>query len=239
METRMPSGWKTLLARANQLVGSATHPAAELPVEGHLPGFDGATGWVNSEPLSRPTCAAAWCWSISGPTPASTGCGRLPMCVPGPTSTRPGLTVIGVHTPEFDFEHDLGNVRREVDGPGGRYPVAIDSDYAIWPAFDNHYWPALYFVDAKGRSATTASVRATTRSPRWSSSSCCRGRRWRRRPDLGRRSMPRGVEAAADWAAAVAGELPRLPAHRGLRLAPNGSMPGYERTPIPPPPGCG
>ena len=46
------SGWKTLLTRANQLVRSATHPAAQLPVEGHLPGFDGATGWVNSESLT-------------------------------------------------------------------------------------------------------------------------------------------------------------------------------------------
>ena len=46
------SGWKTLLTRANQLVRSATHPAAQLPVEGHLPGFDGATGWLNSEPLT-------------------------------------------------------------------------------------------------------------------------------------------------------------------------------------------
>ena len=61
-----------------------------------------------------------------------------------------GLIVIGVHTPEFSFEHDLDLVRlatkdREID-----YPVAVDNDYAIWNAFDNHYWPALYFVDADG-----------------------------------------------------------------------------------------
>jgi hypothetical protein len=59
--------------------------------------------------------------------------------------------VIGVHTPEFDFEHDLGNVRREVKDLGVDYPVATDNDYAIWTAFDNHYWPALYFVDAQGQ----------------------------------------------------------------------------------------
>ena len=62
-----------------------------------------------------------------------------------------GLVVIGVHTPEFDFEHDLDNVRREVKDLGVDYPVAVDNDYAIWTAFDNHYWPALYFVDAQGQ----------------------------------------------------------------------------------------
>jgi Thioredoxin like C-terminal domain len=59
--------------------------------------------------------------------------------------------VIGVHTPEFSFEHDLENVRRAVQDMRVSYPVAIDNDYAIWSAFDNHYWPALYLVDAQGR----------------------------------------------------------------------------------------
>ena len=59
--------------------------------------------------------------------------------------------MIGVHTPEFRFEHDLGNVRRAVRDMRIDYPVAIDNDYAVWSAFDNHYWPALYFADAQGR----------------------------------------------------------------------------------------
>jgi hypothetical protein len=59
--------------------------------------------------------------------------------------------VIGVHTPEFDVEHDLDNVRRAARDLRGDYPVAVDSNYAIWRAFDNHYWPALYFVDAQGQ----------------------------------------------------------------------------------------
>ena len=59
--------------------------------------------------------------------------------------------VIGVHTPEFGFEHDADNVRRAVKSMRADYPVAIDNDYAIWRAFDNHYWPALYFVDAWDR----------------------------------------------------------------------------------------
>jgi hypothetical protein len=59
--------------------------------------------------------------------------------------------VVGVHTPEFDFEHDLDNLRREVTDLGVDFPVATDNDYAIWDAFDNHYWPAFYFADAQGQ----------------------------------------------------------------------------------------
>ena len=62
-----------------------------------------------------------------------------------------GLVVIGVHTPEFAFEHDVDNVRRAVKDMRIDYPVAVDNDYAIWNAFKNEYWPALYFVDAQGR----------------------------------------------------------------------------------------
>jgi thiol-disulfide isomerase/thioredoxin len=61
-----------------------------------------------------------------------------------------GLVVVGVHTPEFSFEHEVDRVRRAVKERGIDYPVALDNDYAIWSAFDNHYWPALYFVDADG-----------------------------------------------------------------------------------------
>ncbi len=64
---------------------------------------------------------------------------------------RQGLVVIGVHTPEFAFERNVDNVRRALGQMRIDYPIAIDSDYAIWRAFDNHYWPALYFVDARGR----------------------------------------------------------------------------------------
>ena len=73
-----------------------------------------------------------------------------------------GLVVIGVHTPEFAFEHELANVREAIDVHRIDYPVAIDNDFAIWRAFDNHYWPALYLADANGRSATTSSAKAAT-----------------------------------------------------------------------------
>jgi thiol-disulfide isomerase/thioredoxin len=146
------SGWKTLLTRANQLVRSATHPAAQLPVEGHLPGFDGATGWLNSPPLTaeglRGRVVLVNFWTYT--------CINWLRTLPyvrawADRYTDHGLTVIGVHTPEFDFEHDLDNVRREVEDLGVDYPVATDNDYAIWTAFDNHYWPACYFVDAQGQ----------------------------------------------------------------------------------------
>jgi thiol-disulfide isomerase/thioredoxin len=64
---------------------------------------------------------------------------------------RQGVVVVGVHTPEFAFEHNLDNVRRSVRQMGIEYPIAIDNEYSIWRAFDNHYWPALYLVDARGR----------------------------------------------------------------------------------------
>jgi thiol-disulfide isomerase/thioredoxin len=61
-----------------------------------------------------------------------------------------GLIVVGVHTPEFSFEHDIDLVRQAVEKREIDYPVAADNDYAIWSAFANHYWPALYFVDTDG-----------------------------------------------------------------------------------------
>jgi thiol-disulfide isomerase/thioredoxin len=62
-----------------------------------------------------------------------------------------GLVVLGVHTPEFAFEHDIDNVRRAAKDMRVAYPIAVDNDYAVWEAFDNHYWPALYVVDALGQ----------------------------------------------------------------------------------------
>jgi thiol-disulfide isomerase/thioredoxin len=146
------SGWKTLLTRANQLVRSATHPATQLPVEGHLPGFDGATGWLNSPPLMaaglRGHVVLVQFWTYT--------CINWLRTLPyvrawADRYQDQGLLVIGVHTPEFGFEHDLDNVRRAVNDLGVDYPVAIDNDYGIWSAFDNHYWPAFYFVDAQGQ----------------------------------------------------------------------------------------
>ena len=66
-----------------------------------------------------------------------------------------GLVVIGAHTPEFDFEHDLDNVRRAIKAMRVDYPIAVDNEYAIWNGFSNQYWPALYLIDAKGATRFT------------------------------------------------------------------------------------
>jgi thiol-disulfide isomerase/thioredoxin len=147
-----PSGWKTLLTRANQLVRSATHPPGELPVEGHLPGFDGATGWLNSPPLTaeglRGRVVLVQFWTYTCINWLRT---LAYVRAWADRYSDQGLVVVGVHTPEFDFEHDLDNVRQQVKHLGVGYPVVVDNDYAVWSAFDNHYWPALYFVDAQGQ----------------------------------------------------------------------------------------
>jgi thiol-disulfide isomerase/thioredoxin len=125
--------------------------AARLPVESRLPSFDGATGWLNSPPLTpaslRGKVVLVNFWTYT----CINWLRQLPYgrAWAGKYSGQ-GLVVIGVHTPEFGFEHDLDNVRRAVQDMRVDYPVAIDNDYAVWSAFANHYWPALYFADAQG-----------------------------------------------------------------------------------------
>jgi len=126
--------------------------AAGLPVEGDLPGFEGATGWLNSPPLGgddlrgRVVLVNFWTYTCVN------WLRQLPYvrAWAGKYAAE-GLMVIGVHTPEFGFEHDLENVRREAHGDRVDYPIALDNDYAVWRAFDNHYWPALYLADGEGR----------------------------------------------------------------------------------------
>ena len=147
-----PSGWKTLLTSANQLVRSATHPAAQLPVEGHLPGFDQATGWLNSPPLTaaglRGQVVLVQFWTYTCINWLRT---LAAVRAWADRYRDQGLVVVGVHTPEFDFEHDPDNVRQAVTDLRVTYPVAVDSDYGIWSAFANLYWPAAYFIDAQGQ----------------------------------------------------------------------------------------
>ena len=129
------------------------HTAAlRLPVEGELPSFDGATGWLNSPPLTpdglRGNVVLAGFWTYT----CVNWLRQLPYLRAWAAKyTGHGLVVIGVHTPEFPFEHNPDNVRWAVQDRQIAYPVATDNDYAVWRAFDNHYWPALYFADAQGR----------------------------------------------------------------------------------------
>ena len=147
------SEWTRFLTRANQLLRTTTHPAAvQLPVEGSMPSLDGATGWLNSPPLTvaglRGRVVLVQFWTYTCINWLRT----LPYVRAWAEKYQDqGLVIIGVHTPEFDVEHDLDNVRRAVTDLRVDYPVAVDNNYAIWSAFDNHYWPALYFVDAQGQ----------------------------------------------------------------------------------------
>jgi len=119
--------------------------------EGRLPGFDAATGWLNSPPLTAAdvegkvvlvdfwtyTCIN-WLRTLSY------------VRAWAEKYHDRGLVTVGVHTPEFPFEQDIDNISQAVKDMGIEYPIAIDSDYRVWRAFSNHYWPAVYLADAQG-----------------------------------------------------------------------------------------
>jgi thiol-disulfide isomerase/thioredoxin len=117
----------------------------------HMPSFGGATGWLNSEPLGpaelRGHVVLVDFWTLT-----CINWLRTEPYVRGWSQAYrdDGLIVIGVHSPEFSFEHDIDLVRQATKERAIDYPVAADNDYEVWQAFDNHYWPALYFVDADG-----------------------------------------------------------------------------------------
>jgi len=138
------------------LIRSIAHRLAgephALPFEGRLARFDGATGWLNSEPLTpeglrgRVVLVDFWTytcinWLRTAPYVRAWAA----------KYAGAGLTVVGVHTPEFGFEHDVDNVTEHTRRYGVEFPVAIDSDYGVWRAFANHFWPAVYLADAEGR----------------------------------------------------------------------------------------
>ena len=143
-------------SRVSGLLRSFAHRLAGddavLPVEGHLASFDGATGWLNSEPLTpdglRGRVVLVDFWTYT--------CVNWLRTLPYIRAWvekygDQGLTVVGVHTPEFGFEHDVDNVRAQVRELGVEFPVALDNDYGVWRAFANHFWPAIYLADAEGR----------------------------------------------------------------------------------------
>ena len=124
--------------------------SSRLPVEGDLPGLGGATGWLNTPPLTtdglRGKVVLVNFWTYT----CVNWLRQLPY-VRAWQVRYPELVILGVHTPEFPFEHDDANVRRESAKDGVTWPVALDNDYGVWGAFENHYWPALYAADAEGR----------------------------------------------------------------------------------------
>src|SRR5215204_3698647 len=125
--------------------------AAQPPLAGELTSLGSATAWLNSEPLTaaslRGKVVLVDFWTYT----CINWLRQLPYVRAWAEKYEDqGLVVIGVHTPEFAFERNLDNVRRAVKDMRVDYPVAIDNDYAIWRAFNNRHWPALYFVDAQG-----------------------------------------------------------------------------------------
>jgi thiol-disulfide isomerase/thioredoxin len=136
----------------HQLLLAARHPAeVHLPSEGELPSLSGASAWLNSPPLAaadlRGKVVLIDFWTYT--------CINWLRTLPyvrawAEKYQNHGVVVIGVHAPEFSFEHDIENVRRAAQDMRVSYPIAIDNDFAIWQAFTNHYWPALYLVDAQG-----------------------------------------------------------------------------------------
>src|SRR4051794_3803069 len=123
-----------------------------LPSEGRLPPFEGATGWLNSEPLTperlRGRVVTVQFWTYTCVNWLRT----LPYMREWAAKYQDqGLTVIGVHTPEFGFERNVDNVIAAAKDMRVDYPIALDSNYAAWRAFDNHFWPALYIADGEGR----------------------------------------------------------------------------------------
>src|SRR5215217_531950 len=116
-----------------------------------MPSLGGATGWLNSESLGpaelREHVVLVDFWTLT--------CINWLRTEPyirawSQTYREDGLVVIGVHTPEFSFEHEIDRVRQATKERAIDYPVALDNDYGVWSAFDNNAWPALYFVDTGG-----------------------------------------------------------------------------------------
>ncbi|TSD77031.1 cytochrome c biogenesis protein DipZ [Pseudomonas sp. KBS0710] len=133
------------------MMAAANH-SDTLPIEGSLPPLEGAVQWLNSPPLSAEALKGKvvlvdfWTYSCIN-------CLRtLPYVKAWADKYKDqGLVVIGVHAPEFAFERDVNNVTKAMKDLGITYPVAIDNNYKIWRAFNNQYWPAHYFADAKGQ----------------------------------------------------------------------------------------
>ena len=147
-----PRETTTAMSGPSMMRAKPTGEAVELPVEGQAPSLDGAVEWLNSKPLTteelkgKVVLVDFWTYSCINCLRA------IPYVRAWAEKYRDhGLVVIGVHAPEFAFERNVDNVKKAIATLGITYPVAIDNDYRIWRAFENEYWPAHYFIDAKGQ----------------------------------------------------------------------------------------
>lgn len=192
----------------------ATLEQVRLRNEGSVPSFAGATDWLSSEPLTpadlRGSVVLVDFWTLTCVNWIRTAPYRRAWY---DRYREYGLTVIGAHTPEFPFERDVDAVRSAIEERGLAYPVAVDSEYAVWSAFANRYWPALYLADATGTirfhhfgeeryAETEAAIRTLLNAP---------GSGFVQ-PEV------EGIEAAADWATLRSPET-YLGYERGERFA--------------------
>ncbi|MCI0429875.1 MAG: redoxin domain-containing protein [Rhodospirillales bacterium] len=208
--------------KANAFLLAAMLAAA--PIDGwgdesRMPPFSGATGWLNSAPLTaaelRGKVVLVEFWTYT----CINWLRQLPYVRAWTEKYKPhGLVVIGVHTPEFEFEHNVDSVRRAAREMRITYPIALDNNYAVWRAFSNHAWPALYFVDAQGR----------IRHHRLGEGDYARSERMIQQllAEAGAAGVPRdlvsvegrGIEAAADWASLRSPEIYLGAQHTGNRV---------------------
>jgi thiol-disulfide isomerase/thioredoxin len=187
-------------ANAKEPAVQASSRSPQLPVEGRLPSFEGAVEWLNSAPLTpamlRGKVVLVEFWTYT--------CINWQRTEPYVRAWAEkykdrGLVVIGVHTPEFEFEKIPENIRMGVQAFRVGYPVAVDSGYAVWRAFRNRYWPAIYIADANGDlryhqfgegeyERTEAVIRQLLRESGQPEAD-----------DRAAQPDPRGSEVAADW----------------------------------------
>ena len=204
------------------VIGSAVQQMACAALterdEGVLPSLSGATEWLNSPPLTpaglRGKVVLVDFWTYTCVNWLRT----LPYVRAWADKYRDqGLVVIGAHTPEFPFEKDIDNVRWAAKEMDVRYPIAVDSDYGVWRAFDNNYWPAVYVADVNGRiqfhhfgegnyDGIERVIQRLLRQRQEDRRSTCESQSARSR---GCRRL---------WYAAVAGELSRLREGRSVRV---------------------
>ena len=204
--------------REVSLFGGSRHGL--LSAESYLPGFDGATGWLNSEPLTaeglRGKVVLVDFWTYTCINWLRT-LGYVRAWAD--KYEDHGLVVVGVHTPEFPFEHDVENVRWAAKDLNVGYPIALDPDYAVWRAFSNQYWPAAYIADAEGRirhhQFGEGGYEECERVIQYVVARG-RARRHRRRSRLRRRRWLRGSGRLGE--PAIARDVPRLRAGSELRI---------------------
>jgi thiol-disulfide isomerase/thioredoxin len=221
----------TQTATSAALRSPALHGSPEAPpMKGDFPPLTGATEWLNSAPLSPPglrgkvVLVEFWTYTCINWLRAH------PYVRAWADKYRDqGLVVIGVHSPEFEFEKNVVNVRRAVKDMAIGYPVAVDSDHEIWRAFRNQAWPAFYFIDAQGR----------MRHRHYGEGQYDQSERVLQQllVEAGSANVSRelaavtgrGLEAAADWDSLKSGENYLGHARTENFASPGGAVPGQRR----------